>query len=206
MKLCSKANIVGEVLRINQIVSGGGTALRGRVLLLNGSSWEPLAVITVPRAINLILAGKAVVIEQSGQFLKTIRDQFPVPSVIALRTYVNVPRRQAHWSRKGVLVRDNYTCIYCGVQAGNMVKGKVISRSDFTVDHILPKSRGGKDTWTNTACACYHCNHRKGDKLTYEIGMKLRWEPKTPRTSYLVIAIGTGPDAWKRYVELNIDP
>lgn len=187
-------------------MSGGGTALRGRVLLLNGSSWEPLAVITVPRAINLILAGKAVVIEQSGHFLKTIRDQFPVPSVIALRTYINVPRRQAHWSRKGVLVRDNYTCIYCGVQAGNMVKGKVISRSDFTVDHILPKSRGGKDTWTNTACACYHCNHRKGDKLTYEIGMKLRWEPKTPRTSYLVIAIGTGPDAWKRYVELNIDP
>jgi 5-methylcytosine-specific restriction endonuclease McrA len=206
VKSSAKAYIVGEVLRVNQIVSGGGTALRGRVLLLNGSSWEPLAVITVPRAINLILAGKAVVIEQSGHFLKTIRDQFPVPSVIALRTYINVPRRQAHWSRKGVLVRDNYTCIYCGVQAGSMVKGKVISRSDFTVDHILPKSRGGKDTWTNTACACYHCNHRKGDKYTYEIGMKMRWEPKTPRTSYLVIAIGTGPDAWKRYVELNIDP
>ena len=186
-------------------MSSGGATLKGRVLLLNGSSWEPLAVISVPRAINLILAGKAIVIEQSGHFLKTIRDQFPVPSVVALRTYVNVPRRQAHWSRKGVLVRDNYTCIYCGVQAGGMTKGKVVSKSDFTVDHILPKSRGGKDQWTNTACACYHCNHRKGDKLTYEIGMKMRWEPKTPRTSYLVIAIGTGPDAWKRYVELHID-
>jgi HNH endonuclease len=176
--------------------------LRGRVLLLNGSNWEPLAVITVPRAINLILAGKAIVIEQSGNFLQTIRDKFPVPSVIALRTYINVPRRQAHWSRKGVLVRDNFTCIYCGVQTGAMLKGKVLTKHDFTVDHILPRSRGGRDNWTNTACACYACNHRKGDKLPNEIGMKLRWEPKTPRTSYLVIAIGTGPDAWKRYIEI----
>ncbi len=176
-------------------------ALNSRVLLLNGSSWEPLAVISVPRAINLILSGKAVVIEQSGMFLKTIRDRYPVPSVIALRTYVNVPRRQAHWSRKGVLVRDSYTCIYCGVQPGTLVKGRVLAKSDFTVDHIVPKSRGGKDLWTNTACACYACNHRKGDKLPNEIGMRLRWEPKTPRTSYLVIAVGTGPDAWKRYIE-----
>lgn len=186
-------------------MSSGGVAINGRVLLLNGSNWEPLAVITVPRAINLILAGKAVVIEQSGNFLKTIREQFPVPSVIALRTYINVPRRQAHWSRKGVLVRDNYTCIYCGVQPGAVVKGKVISKSDLTVDHILPKSRGGKDQWTNTACACYYCNHRKSDKLPNEIGMKLKWEPKMPRTSYLVIAVGTGPDAWKRYIEINTD-
>ncbi len=186
-------------------MSSGQIALKGRVLLLNGSNWEPLAVITVPRAINLILAGKAFVVEQSGQFLRTIREQFPVPSVIALRTYINVPRRQAHWSRKGVLVRDNYTCIYCGVQPGTIVKGKVVVKSDFTVDHIWPKSRGGKDQWTNTACACYACNHRKGDKLPNELGMKLHWEPKTPRTSYLVIAIGTGPDAWKRYIEISSD-
>lgn len=178
-------------------------AIKNRVLLLNGSNWEPLAVITVPRAINLLLAGKAVVIEQSGQFLKTIRDQFPVPSVIALRTYINVPRRQAHWSRKGVLVRDSYTCIYCGAEPGTLFKGKPLTRHDFTVDHIFPKSRGGKDVWTNTACACYNCNHRKSDKLPNELGMKLKWEPKTPRTSYLVIAIGTGPDAWKRYIEIN---
>lgn len=182
-----------------------GQGLGSRVLLLNGSSWEPLAVISVPRAINLVLAGKAVVVEQSGNFLKTIRDQFPVPSVIALRTYINVPRRQAHWSRKGVLVRDNFTCIYCGATSGSVVKGKLIGKADFTVDHILPRSRGGKDQWTNTACACSMCNHRKSDKLPHEMGMKLRWEPKTPRTSYLVLAVGTGPEAWKRYIELNID-
>ncbi|MBX3085833.1 MAG: HNH endonuclease [Anaerolineae bacterium] len=178
--------------------------MQGRVLLLNGSSWEPLAVISVARAINLILAEKAVIIEQTGKVLKTVSDTFPVPSVIALRRYINVPRRRAHWSRKGVLARDNYTCIYCGIRSGDVQRGKIINKSDFTVDHVLPRSRGGKDTWTNTACACYVCNHRKGDRLPGEAGMKLAWEPKTPRTSYLVIAIGSGPEAWRQYVEIEI--
>jgi 5-methylcytosine-specific restriction endonuclease McrA len=114
---------------------------------------------------------------------------------------VNVPRRQAHWSRRGVLVRDSFTCIYCGATPGTLSKGKMLTKSDFTVDHVVPKSRGGRDHWGNTACACYHCNHRKGDKMPNEAGMKMAWEPKTPRTSYLVIAVGSGPDAWKRYIE-----
>jgi 5-methylcytosine-specific restriction endonuclease McrA len=177
------------------------SVLQRRVLLLNGSTWEPLAVITVPRAINLLLAGKAIVVEETGKFLRTVRDQFPVPSVIALRSYINVPRRKAHWSRKGVLMRDNYTCIYCSNRLGTIIRGKVLSKSDFTVDHIVPRSRGGRDQWTNTACACYHCNHRKGDRLPNECGMRLQWEPKTPRTSYLVVAVGSGPDVWKRYIE-----
>jgi 5-methylcytosine-specific restriction endonuclease McrA len=175
----------------------------GRVLLLNGSTWEPLSVVSIPRAINLILADKAVVVEQSGSFLRTVGSKFPIPSVIALRTFVNVPRRRAHWSRKGVLVRDNYTCIYCGVKPGTIQKGKVLAKNDLTVDHILPRSKGGKDHWSNTACACYHCNHRKGNRLPNEAGMKLLWEPKIPRTSYLVIAIGSGPAAWKQYVEIE---
>ena len=175
--------------------------LQKRVLLLNGSTWEPLAVVTVPRAINLLLAGKAIAVEQSGHFLRSVRQQFPVPSVIALRSYVNVPRRHAYWSRRGVLIRDNYTCIYCAARPGTLMKGKVLGKNDFTIDHIIPRSKGGKDTWTNTACACAHCNHRKGNRLHKEAGMRLRWEPKTPRTSYLVIAVGNGPDVWKRYIE-----
>jgi 5-methylcytosine-specific restriction endonuclease McrA len=175
--------------------------VQSRVLLLNGHTWEPLAVISVPRAINLLLAEKATLVEGTGKFLHTVRETFPIPSVIALRTYINVPRRKAHWSRKGVLMRDGYLCVYCGVQPGMVVKGKVMGKSDFTVDHIIPRSKGGKDTWSNTACACSTCNHRKGSRLPNEAGMKLRWEPKTPRTSYLVIAVGSGPDAWKRYIE-----
>ncbi|RMG89167.1 MAG: HNH endonuclease [Chloroflexi bacterium] len=182
-------------------MSSGESALQSRVLLLNGNTWEPIAVISVPRAISLLLAGKAMVVEETGKFLRTVREHFPVPSVIALRYYVNVPRRRTHWSRKGVLVRDNFTCIYCGAQPGTIQKGRVLSKSDFTIDHIIPRSRGGKDTWTNTACACASCNHRKGNRLHHEAGMRLRWEPKRPRTSYLVVAIGNGPDAWKRYIE-----
>lgn len=178
------------------------SVLQNRVLLLNGSSWEPLAVISVGRAINLLLAGKALVVEESGNFLRSVHEQFAVPSVIALRTYINVPRRKAHWSRKGVLVRDEFTCVYCGVTLGALVKGKVLTKNDLTIDHIVPRSRGGRDTWTNTACACAACNHRKGDRLPHEAGMRLRWEPKTPRTSYLVIALGTGPAVWKRYIEV----
>lgn len=183
-------------------MSSSSSVAQQRVLLLNGSTWEPLSVITVQRAINLLLAGKALVVEESGKFLRTVREKFSVPSVIALRTYINVPRRRATWSRKGVLIRDEYTCIYCGAEPGSLQSGKVLSKNDFTIDHIVPRSRGGKDTWSNTACSCARCNHRKGDRLPHEVGLKLRWEPKMPRTSYLVIALGTGPDAWKRYIEV----
>lgn len=176
--------------------------MHGRVLLLNGSTWEPLAVVSIPRAINLILAGKAIMVEETGRFLRSVRARFPVPSVIALKRYVNVPRRHAHWSRRGVLTRDEYMCIYCGVRLGGVKRGQVLSKRDFTIDHILPKSRGGKDTWTNTACACYHCNHRKGSRTESEAGMKLRWEPKTPRTSYIIIEVGGGLEAWKKYIEV----
>lgn len=178
------------------------SGLQQRVLLLNGSTWEPLAVVTVPRAINLLLAGKAIVIEQTGQYLRSVRDKFEIPSVIALKSYINVPRRKSHWSRKGVLVRDNYTCIYCGVVPGSVQKGVVLTKRNFTIDHIIPRSKGGRDTWSNTACACARCNHRKSDRLHNEAGMRLKWEPKIPRTSYLVIALGSGPDVWKRYVEI----
>jgi len=175
----------------------------GRVLLLNGNTWEPLSVISVPRAINLLLAGKAQVIEESGRFLRTICSEYPVPSVIALKRYINVPRRNAAWSRKGILARDDYTCIYCGVRPGDIQRSQMLTRADFTVDHIQPKSRGGKDTWANTACACYLCNHRKGGQTASEAGMKLRWEPKPPRTSYSIISMGHGPDTWKKYIEIK---
>lgn len=174
----------------------------GRVLLLNGSTWEPIDILSVPRAINLILAGKAMIVEETGRFLRSVSRRFPVPSVIALRYYVNVPRRGARWSRRSVLARDDFTCVYCGVRPGMVQRSRVLRKQDFTVDHIIPRSRGGVDGWTNTVCACYWCNHRKGNRMPSEAGMKMRWEPKTPRTSYLVVSIGSGPDSWKKYIEI----
>ena len=177
--------------------------MQGRVLLLNGSTWEPLDIISVPRAINLILAQKVVVVEVTGKFLRSVSRKFEIPSVIALKTYINVPRRRATWSRRAVLTRDGYKCIYCLAKPGDVVQGQVLSKNDMTIDHILPRSRGGKDVWTNTACACYLCNRRKGDRLPGEAGMKLQWEPRRPRTNYLVLEVGSGPDSWKRFVEFK---
>jgi 5-methylcytosine-specific restriction endonuclease McrA len=177
--------------------------IQGQVLLLNGSSWEPLGLIGIPRAINLVLAGKALVVEESGRFIRTVRDKLAVPSVIALKHYINVPRRQAPWTRKGVLLRDNYTCIYCGIKPGMIQQGKILTRNSMTVDHILPRSKGGKDTWMNTACACPVCNHRKGDKLQHEAGMKMQWEPRRPRTNYVVLEFGNENETWKRYIDVG---
>jgi 5-methylcytosine-specific restriction endonuclease McrA len=107
-----------------------------------------------------------------------------------------------------VLKRDHYTCIYCGVKAGEKRNGpkplqvrRTLHPNQFTVDHLLPKSRGGMNTWVNTACACPDCNGRKNDRTPHEAGMSLRWEPKTPRVDYLV-ASGNVPEAWKFYLEI----
>ncbi len=126
---------------------------------------------------------------------------FHVPTVIRLRRYINVPRRGTRWSRQSVLQRDGYCCIYCGIQVGEPQRGRVLTGRDFTIDHLIPRSRGGRNTWGNTACACPVCNHRKGDRTPHEAGMTLRWEPKMPRVGYLV-ASGEILGAWKVYLEV----
>jgi 5-methylcytosine-specific restriction endonuclease McrA len=101
----------------------------------------------------------------------------------------------------GVLRRDDFTCVYCGIKVGEAQRGAVLNRHDFTIDHIIPTSRGGKNTWGNTVCACPACNHRKGNRTPHEAGMPLRWEPKMPRVDYLV-ASGEVPEAWKVYLRI----
>ena len=100
-----------------------------------------------------------------------------------------------------MLQRDGYHCIYCGVRLGDKQAGRVLNRQGFSVDHLIPLSRGGDDSWGNTAAACLRCNVKKGARMPHEAGMKLLWEPKTPRTSYLVVR-GTVPVAWKKYIEI----
>ena len=170
------------------------------VLLLN-ASYEPLAVIPKRRALSLLLRERVDAATDDVVPLKGTSTSFKIPTVLRLRRYINVPRRGASWSRKAVLRRDNYICIYCGTRAGERQGKRILERQDFTIDHILPKSRGGRNAWTNTACACPVCNHRKGNKMPHEAGMILRWEPKTPRVDYIV-ASGEVPDAWKMYLEV----
>ena len=171
-----------------------------RILLLN-ASYEPLRVIGLPRAIGLLMSDKVDVIETwPNRELRSPTLSVPMPSVLRLRYYVHVPRRGASWSRRGVLVRDRYTCQYCG---------RVLRADEATIDHIVPqwKCRAEKippDTWSNTVAACAKCQQRKGGRSMHEAGMRFidpDFEPKMPRVNYLVVATGIRPE-WKQYVEV----
>jgi 5-methylcytosine-specific restriction endonuclease McrA len=170
------------------------------VLLLN-ASYEPLAVIPRRRAMSLMLRGRVDAATEEAVTVRGASNVLRIPTVIRLRRYINVPRRGARWSRRGVLQRDGYRCIYCRIQPGQPQRGGILSKRDFTVDHLIPRSRGGKNSWVNTACACPVCNNRKGDRTPHEAGLSLHWEPRTPRVGYLV-ASGNIPAAWKVYLEL----
>lgn len=171
------------------------------VLLLN-ANYRPLNVVATRRAIGLLERERVLPATEDVIAIRSPSTVIDVPCVLALRRYVNVPRRGARWSKRGVLERDGYTCAYCGMRAGEQRSNRVIVRVDFSVDHVVPRSRGGHSTWGNTVCACRVCNHRKGNRLPHEAGMRLRWEPKTPRTSYLV-ARGDIPASWKVYLEAD---
>jgi len=170
------------------------------VLLLN-ASYEPLAVIPRRRALSLILRDRVDPVTEDKVTLLGVAKSLQIPAVIRLRKYVNVPRRGARWSRQGVFKRDGYKCIYCGIQSGQKQNGRILTKDCFTIDHIVPRSRNGRNTWGNTACACPPCNQRKDNRTPHEAGMTLLWEPKTPRVDYLV-ASGQVPEAWKIYLEV----
>ncbi len=171
------------------------------VLLLN-ASYEPLTIITHKRATSLLLRQRVEAVTQEVLEIRGVSVTLRIPTVIRLRHYINVPRRGTRWSRRGVLERDRYICIYCGIQSGQRQKRTVLTKRDFSIDHILPISRGGQNSWGNTACACKRCNQRKGNRMPHEAGMKLRWEPKIPRVNYLVLS-GAIPTAWKLYLDLH---
>jgi 5-methylcytosine-specific restriction endonuclease McrA len=170
------------------------------VLLLN-ASYEPLAVIPARRALSLLMRERVDAATEDLIKIASPASELAIPAVLRLRRYIHVPRRGVRWSRRGVLLRDGYQCIYCGIRSGERRGSHILHKDEFTVDHLIPRSRSGKNTWGNTACACPACNQRKGDRTPHEAAMSLLWEPKTPRVDYLV-ASGSIPTAWKVYLEI----
>ena len=171
------------------------------VLLLNASD-EPLAVVSVKRAVGLMMAEKADLIRPlENRKLHSARAEFPMPSVIRLRYYVNAPHRTVAWSRVNVLKRDHYTCQYCGHK---------MAAGDATIDHVVPVSRCKKmdvnpNTWTNAVACCRKCQKRKGNKMMEEAGLKFHnpnFTPKRPRVNYIVFTLGNAPDEWKAYIRV----
>jgi 5-methylcytosine-specific restriction endonuclease McrA len=164
----------------------------GEVLVLN-ATYEPLSVVSIKRAIVLLLKEKAELIESARARLRSKNLSLPVPLVIRLVYFVKIPRRiSLPVTRRGVLSRDQYTCQYCGV---------IPLRKDLTVDHILPRSRGGRTTWENVTTACKKCNGKKGCRTPAEANMKLFSQPVRPR--YIAIAALANAEvrqAWSKYM------
>ena len=160
-----------------------------QVLVLN-ATYEPLNTVSMPRAVALLLADKAEIVEAAEARLRSQHMTLPMPLVIRLVTYVRIPRMlPLTVTRRGVLRRDNYICQYCG---------RVHASSELTLDHVLPRSRGGKNTWENVVAACKPCNHRKGNRLPAEAHMRLLRQPFRPR--YLALVVVDMPPAWSKYL------
>jgi len=145
--------------------------MHGRVLVLN-LTYEPLAFVALRRAMSLVLRGRAEVVEATGRVLRSARFVYEAPRVIRLRSLVRQRWGVYHvpFSRKALMVRDDFTCQYCGD-----------SPASLTLDHIVPLSRGGSTSWLNTVAACPRCNARKGNRTPDEVGMRLRRAPFQPR-------------------------
>ncbi len=161
----------------------------GRALVLN-ASYQPLCVVSVRRAVVLVLKSKAVIeLQAEDAMFHSEKLTMPVPSVVRLVYYVKVPHRaRAALSRRAVFLRDEFQCQYCGSVAEN-------------VDHIRPRSKGGTHTWDNVVASCRPCNARKENLLLSEAGMTLRRPPRTPKDSlFLMAAVGKTYPAWEPYL------
>src|SRR6188472_2090182 len=161
-----------------------------QVLVLN-ASYEPLNVTTVRRAHVLVFKGKAEVIEKLDDPLRSSTTAFPRPHVIRLVQYVRVPRTlQRKISRRALFARDGWRCVYCGTTTGRL-----------TLDHVVPRSRGGDSVWENVVTSCAPCNLRKGDRLPHEVHMELHTPPRPP-APVLFIRLSTPriPQRWRPYL------
>lgn len=164
--------------------------MNGAVLVLN-QSYEPLNVCNLKRALVLLDRGKAEVLEHAEGLLRSASQVFRRPSVIRLIYMIRRPRPTARLCRKEVFVRDGYTCQYCGMRG-----------RDLTLDHVIPRHRGGKHTWENLVSACRACNHRKGGKTLEQARMQLARPPFQPKVStyYLLHRYLASFQEWRKFV------
>ena len=158
-------------------------------LVLN-ATYEPLCVVSSRRAVVLVLGEKAELVHDTGIRLHSARLTVAVPSVVRLTTYVRVPvRRRAPLNRRAVFARDGGRCQYCSAPAES-------------IDHVVPRSRGGQHVWENVVAACRACNTRKRDRMLSETPMALRDHPSAPRAlTWISAAAGTVPSAWEPYLQ-----
>ena len=165
-----------------------GMAGTNRALVLN-ATFEPLGIVSSRRALLLVLATRAELLHATEGFFHAERAAFPEPSVVRLARYVRVPHnRTVAVNRRTVFARDSHRCQYCGAAAES-------------IDHVVPRSRGGLHAWDNVVAACRRCNTRKEDRLPHEAGLVLRTAPAAPRQRVWLLAMcGGARDDWAPYL------
>lgn len=157
-------------------------------LVLN-ATYEPLGVVPDRRALVLVLTGKAVSVADSGQLMRSVTVELAAPAVVRLARYVRVPHHaMVPLTRRAVFVRDGGRCAYCGAPA-------------TSIDHVVPRSRGGEHAWDNVVAACQHCNHRKGDRTLAELGWELGRTPAAPSgLAWRVLGRGGVDPRWEPFL------
>ncbi len=160
-----------------------------RTLVLN-ATYEPLGVVSERRALILVLNSRATMIEDSGVVLHFAGGEITLPSVIKLNRFVRVPYRSTvPLSRRALFARDGGRCVYCSAPA-------------TSIDHVIPRSRGGGHVWENVVSACHRCNHVKADTPLKDLGWRMRSMPRAPvGAAWRVLGSGRADTAWLPYLE-----
>jgi 5-methylcytosine-specific restriction endonuclease McrA len=160
------------------------------VLVLN-QNYEPLNICQVRRALVLLFRGKAEVVEDGRGYLHSVDGQYFIPSVIRLIHFIKRPSRQRKMTKLEVFNRDKFICQYCGIHL-----------RELTIDHVMPRKRGGKHTWENVVSACVPCNRRKAGRTPKEAGMPLLHEPTVPSNSgfYVPYNYQNTIEEWRKYL------
>ncbi len=164
-----------------------------RLVLVLNASYEPLNIVPARRAITLVCKGAALVEVSSPYVLKTSHMSIPIPSVVRLLVYRRMPRQNRAVSRKSILLRDRFSCQYCHA---------ILAPKSLTLDHVLPRSRGGGSTWENLVACCIGCNNRKADRTPTEAGMPLHRKPAQIgiHAKHRLMMGASSPQEWEQYL------
>ena len=186
------------------------TSVLSQPALVLNRSWVAIATTPVKHALGLVFTGAAkairpetyemydfgswsdLAVENGEPYVTGVSVKIRVPEVILLTRYNGVPKQSVNFSRRNLYRRDEYRCQYCGSKP---------AQQELSIDHVLPRSRGGTSTWENCVLACMRCNRRKGSRLLHEAGLRLLKEPKKPNwTPTLEIPVGRLRQSWERFV------
>ncbi len=156
-------------------------------------AYEAIGLTSIRRAIVLVIKGKAESVVDRDRKIRSESLEISVPSIVRLKYYIRPIYKSTYPTRRNILIRDRYTCQYCG------------SDKDLTVDHVIPKVKGGKDTWENMVCACKKCNNKKGNLTPEEAGMKLLSKPRKPSyVELLILSKKNVPEEWMDYLFFKV--